>query len=195
MLISAREAARRLEEVGVTRRQTRRLIALGFAGAPVTTPSTVLVEEDRVAALADRPRLTGADLDRWFPHGVFVARRDVDLRPPKSPSSPSSPPSRLLEQVRSGWEFSPYTGVWIRVLAGRHGHVPLVATTCGFVALGADITGVRAAGDGRYVLELTAPGDWFAGIGGARLVTARGRPWVLHRGPADGRETVPTMGE
>lgn len=69
-------------------------------------------------------------------------------------------------------------GVWW--VAGR---LPWVATICGFVLVGADLTGFREDPSGMghgtsFVLE--SPGEWFAAFDGRRLpTTVGGHSWLL----------------
>jgi hypothetical protein len=170
MLISGRRAAARLEAAGLTNRQARRVLAAGFAGAPVRTSAALLFEQESVEALAAWPVLSDDLVAAALPGGAFVARRDVDLLP----GAPD-----LVEALRGGWALSPLTAVWIRVRIGSHGHLPLVATVGGFVAGGAEITGLVTAGASGYRLDLRAPGPWFDALAGRRLPTGPGRPWVV----------------
>jgi hypothetical protein len=54
-----------------------------------------------------------------------------------------------------------------------------VATVCGFVARGAEITAVLPQHGGGYRLEVRDPGPWYDTMVERRLQTGRGRPWVL----------------
>jgi hypothetical protein len=71
------------------------------------------------------------------------------------------------------------------------GHFPSVATVSGFIALGANIVGVREdptrpgypAFRVRHptTLSLAEPGGWFDDFRGRRLPTGPGRPWTIRR--------------
>jgi len=156
MLISERQAAERLRPAGVTYRQARALLDAGLAGATQRTGSATLVDEDAVAALASWPVLTDEDVELACPWGMFVARAD-----------------------RPTWDFSPVSSVWIRSRIDMHGHLPFVATVCGFVTRGAEITDVLRVRGSGYHLELRDPGVWFDHVREHRLLTGRGRPWAL----------------
>ena len=169
MLISARQAAERLGVQGVTRRQARELLSAGFAGDPVVTRGAHLYDADRVDELAGWTRLRWPDVMRACPHGLFVARRFVDVRTPRC---------EQLAAVRGEWRLSPWSALELRFRVERGGPVPLVATVCGHVALGAEIQHVRGDRTGRWQFGLEDPGLWFEGMSGHRLWTGPGRPWV-----------------
>ncbi|MDP2773444.1 MAG: hypothetical protein Q8O61_07780 [Nocardioides sp.] len=121
-----------------------------------------------------RPLVHERAVDAVCPSGVFVARRDLDLR---------SPRAQQLADLRDGWDLSPWTRVWIRVVCGRDGWLPFVATVGGFVALGAEVTGVMPTSERQCRLELRDPGTWFETLRGARFPTGPGRDWVLRGSP------------
>ena len=136
MLLSARAAARVLADVGVTRNQTARLLATGFAGPVTAAGGALLYDERRVRDLAARPQVDVLTLDEVCPGGVLTVRRDVDL---------SAPRSAQLDLVRTGWPFSLATMLVLRLRVQRHGSVALVAATAGFVSLGADLVAVSGS--------------------------------------------------
>jgi hypothetical protein len=159
-MISARQAAARLGEVGVTRRQANEVLEAGLAGPPVRTSSAVLYEEEAVDALATWPVLPDDLVDAACPWGLFIARQRLDT-------------------CLDSWAFSPMTSVWIWSRIERHGHLPFVSTICGFVTDGAEITRTIPLRGGGYQLQLRDPGPWFDGFRERRLLSGRGRPWVV----------------
>ena len=71
-----------------------------------------------------------------------------------------------------------------------------MATICGFVNTGAEITKVIPVRGSGYQFELRDPGPWFDGFREHRLLTGRGRPWVLRENAAHGKlvgVTVPNV--
>ena len=166
MLISAREAARELAAVGVPRRHVRRLIACGAAGPVTRTAGAVLVDGQRVADLAARPRLSEDDVTDACPWGVFIARREV--RDPQD-----------REELGRDWRFSIWTMVRLRTWIDRHGFVPLVATVSGFVLGGGEITAVTQVRAELFSLAVDPPGAWFERLEGTRIDSPPGRPWMV----------------
>ena len=162
--MSAREARSLLEGAGVTSRQARRLLEAGFAGAAQITPAAHLYERGRVLELATRPWLTHSELDALFTREVFISRRDVSMTAPREVQ---------LEALHGGWDLAPSTRVLLRVRCAQHGFVPFVATVAGFVALGAELTGVTGRDLRDAVLTLREPGPWFEQVRGRRLASGR----------------------
>jgi hypothetical protein len=175
-LISERQAASMLAEVGVSRRQSRKLLAAGFAGEPIRTSTASLYDEAQVAALTARPVTDLTALDAAFPHGIFVARRAVDVRAPRE---------RQVEELARGWRMSPANAIWISVHLDHEGPLPFVATTCGFVAFGADIMDVHLPAPQAADLQLQDPGEWYASLEGRRLPIGPGAEWVIRNAPWD----------
>lgn len=173
-LISSRGAEAMLGEVGLARRQARRVLAAGLAGAPLVTPSALLYRTADVEALTRWPLLSVREVDAACPSGIFVARRDLDLTAPRT---------EQLDAVRDGWDLSPWTQIWIRVVCERDGGLPFVATVSGIVALGAEVAGVALVAERRCRLELRDPGAWFRTFRSARFPTGPGRDWVLRGSP------------
>jgi hypothetical protein len=164
-LISQREATALLRtDAGLGERHARRLLAAGFAGPATGTRGARLYAGDRVAALGATTSVTDTELDRCCPHGLFVARRDIDLTQDRD---------RLVAALTDGWLYSPWTAVWLIVRIKRHGAFPLVATVGSFVVLGADIVQVTTGGQ----LRLREPGPWFGDLAHRRLTTGPGREW------------------
>jgi len=110
-----------------------------------------------------------AALDTACPRGMFVARRALDITLSRS---------EQLDVLRSGWPLSPWTRLLLHTRVAD-GPMPFVATICGFVALGADITDVTVEPDGATSLGLSAPGSWFGLVVRRRLPTGPGRSWVI----------------
>jgi hypothetical protein len=173
-LITSREAEARLAYPGLARRQARRVLAAGLAGPAMATRSAVLYQAEAVNDLTCWPVLTEAEVDVACPSGVFVARRDLDLM---------SPRAEVVQALREGWDLSPYTSAWIRAVCQQDGCLPFVATVGGFVALGAEITGVAQTADRQRRLDLRDAGEWFEMFRGARFPTGPGRDWVLRGSP------------
>ncbi len=168
-LISGREAARELAEIGLTRRQSCRVLAAGLAGAPIRTSSAVLYERHRVRELADRPVAGSTQVAEACPSGVFIARRDVDA---------SRSEAERRAALQPAWAFSPLTAVLIRAKVEQDGSLPLVATVSGFVTTGADLMGATRGPEG-YVLDLRPPGPWFDPLRQCRVPSGPGREWLV----------------
>jgi len=194
MLVSTREAARILADVGLTRPQATRLVRAGFAGPAIRTAGSVLYDGHLVQALVDWPRVDELELTGACPRELFVARlgptRGLDLL---------SPRPEQLEAAGRSWDLSPWTRLLLQLRVGQHGSVPFVATVCGYVGVGADITAlaldrgpvpeepptdgsssIGCSGDRELVrLELGDPGEWFETLRGRRFCTGRGGPWIV----------------
>ena len=175
MLVSAREAALILTvETELSRERARRVLSCGLAGHPQRTPAQLLHDETRVQALATRPMVTDAEIDDACPSGLFWARRLVDV---------TEPVARQREVIARGWDFSAYTRVALLPRIERAGgRFPLVATVCGFVTLGADLTDVvpRSTDAGFvYDLRLDDPGPWFERLRDRRVPSTPGRAWSI----------------
>lgn len=181
MLISSREAAQILSATGLTRDRARRVLLAGFAGEGLRTRGSLLYEDARVRALLEWPVVDPRVLRDTCRQGVFVARlRDLG-------SEPSTPPSADL-RLRQ-WQLSPWARLEMRRVVETQGFLPLVATVCGFVAVGANITAVwpgrssspeGSSGQGS-TLDLDEPGEWFEQFRNRRLVTGPGSAWLLWR--------------
>ena len=169
MLISGREAAARLASIGMPRRQANLALGAGLAGWGMRTPSAVLYEGDRVDALVRRPTVEPDAVARHCPEGLFLDRRVTDVRR-FDPLGVAA-----VDELRLGW----LNGALLAVSVDLNGSLPYVATVCGFVVLGAEITGVRSGVPGHFSLELTEPGAWFEAWRGRRWPTGPGREWSL----------------
>jgi hypothetical protein len=179
-----------LAAVGVPRRHARRLIACGAAGPVIRTKGALLVDDQRVAALAAREHLGAPELDAVCPWGLFVARRDVPVpdNPQAHPDGSAHPDDSArpddpaqLALLGERWTFSIYTAVWIRSRIERHGFLPIVATVSGFVLGGGDITAVTVLKPSADLHDLTVepPSAWFDRVKDTRVDTPPGRPWMV----------------
>jgi hypothetical protein len=171
-LLSGRQAAQVLAGVGLNRSRARQVLAAGLAGEPIRTSSALLYDASEVQALTARPVVTWRDVAAMDLHTLFVARGDVD------------PQLSRLDQVRElseAWRFQPLVGVELRWRVEKFGPVPFVATVCGFVALGAELTRFRPR-----TLErpgaVSEPGAWYEAFRDKRFPTRPGRPWIMWEG-------------
>jgi hypothetical protein len=165
VLISTREAAQILAATGLTRDRARWLLQAGFAGEGMRTRGSLLYDEARVRALLEWPAVDPSALDGARRSGIFLARvmGPIDGRT---------------------WNLSPYTRLQIRLAIETQGYLPFIATVCGFVASGANITAVwpGSSGSGEdSTLDLDEPGEWFAPFRSSRFVTGPGGAWLLWR--------------
>ena len=186
MLISSREAAQILAATALTRDRARRLLLAGFAGEGIRTRGSLLYEDARVRALLDWPVVDPVALRDTCKQGLFVARlRDLRSEPGNAEpgnAEPNSLPGGDLAQRQ--WQLSPWVRLEMRRVVEAQGFLPLVATVCGFVASGADITAVwpGASGSGQgSTLDLEEPGTWFEEFRNRRFVTGPGSAWLLLR--------------
>jgi hypothetical protein len=197
-LFSAREAARLLEFVGVSRRRTRQLLRCGLAGPPVVAANALLYDADRVSALCRWPLSTLGELDELCPRGSFLARRYVDAEPPPADDRPDGWTDRRTDGWTDGWPLSPLTAVWIRHRVDQEGAFPFLGVVCGFITRGADITGVTLQGQSTvsrsggsrsggsqplYRLELAPPGGWFESLRQHRLAAPGGKTFMVRGWP------------
>ena len=136
------------------------------------TKGALLVDDQPVAALVERERLSGPELDAVCPWGLFVARRDVPV---------TGDPREQLARLGERWTFSIYTAVWIRSRIERHGFLPILATVSGFVLGGGDIKAVTILNTSADLHDLTveAPSAWFDQVKDTRVDTPPGRPWMV----------------
>ena len=169
-LISERQAAGLLAEVGLSRRHARRVLASGLAGSPLITSAATLFDRALVEELVSRPLCRVDHVDTVCPRGLFIARRDVDVRETREEQC------RTLE---SGWGLSWLTAAVLGMRVERDGPFPFVATVAGFVAFGGSIEALSSDGAGGVRLHLGPPGQWFSGMARAALVTGPGRDWII----------------
>ncbi len=176
MALTARAAARLLVDFGVTRNQTRQLLADGFAGAASPMAGALLYDEERVWDLAARSTVSPAEMAAVCRGGLLTARRRVDLARDRD---------EQLATVSAAWPFSRYTWIVIDARIKRHGSLPVVAAWAGFVSLGAEIVSTRRVGTQASTgvplveLDLVEPGEWFEAFRERRWPTGRGREWSL----------------
>ena len=172
MLISQREAARILTEVGPSRRLAEKVLATGLAGTPLRSTASLLYDRSRVEALAAWPTTHREEQQRVCPHGLFVARRLVDV---------TQPLEVQYDTATTNWDLSPYTRVRLRARVAEHGPMPFIAATCGWVTTAAEITAVLVARNGRAVFTLDQPGAWADAFREHRVPTLPGRSWQIRR--------------
>jgi hypothetical protein len=160
--------------IGLAPEQSRQLLIAGFAGTGQRAGRATMYDERQVRALASRPFV---DLDRLAgvcPHGLYIARLSrstgFDL---------AWPWRRQADVVASQPWMPPLTRATINVRIAAWGCLPWVATISGFVAFGADATGVQRATDGTTCFRFREPGGWFDFLTGTCFPTGRGRHWVL----------------
>lgn len=178
MDLSGRQAALllTLPPTSLTRRSARRVLACGLAGTPRIGGSTWLYDDDAISALQARQTITAQECAQLFPHGIFVSRRQVDVR---------WPAAQRREILGRGWPIGLVTQLLIVACLATDGFLPLVATVGGFVVDGFDVTGVAMSGGGdgndgtTHDLTLADPGEWFDQLRETRLPTGRGREWTM----------------
>lgn len=172
MWISGREAAALLRVTLPTREHARLVLRTRLAGEPVRTHAALLYDEAAVRALAERPQVSGDELEA-FPTGLFVARlsRDtrVDVRAPWAETA-----AVVAVQPAMPTLTAALTGVRMQVW-----QLPWVATLCGYVVFCAQAHGFLAAEPGTVRFDLREPGEWAATLTGRLLATRPGRPWCL----------------
>ena len=173
-LISAREAARRLEATGVGRRRTRQLLQCGVAGQPTAAGGALLYDADRVEALCAWPSLSLDDIDEVCPRGVFLARRYVSCQ---------LPTAELDREWGGDWALSPLTAISLRLTIERDGYFPFVGAVCGLVTFGADVTVVRPETRSTYRLTFAPPGEWFESIREHRVTAPGGKTFMVRGWP------------
>jgi hypothetical protein len=168
-LLSGRQAAQVLAGGGLNRSRAQQVLAAGLAGEPIRTSSALLYDAARVQALVERPVVTWRDVAAMDLHTLFVARGEVDPRQSR------------LDQVRAlseTWRFQLFTGVELKWRVEKFGPVPFLATVCGFVAFGAELSQFRPrALEGAG--SVSEPGPWFEAFRDTRFPSGPGRPWVL----------------
>jgi hypothetical protein len=172
VLISSREAAQILAATGLTRERARRVLLAGFAGDGLRTRGSLLYEEKRVRSLVDWPLVDSGVLRETCAQGLFVARVTGLER--------TQGPDLVAGLALRPWQLSPWASLEMRRVIEAQGVLPLVATVCGFVATGADITAVWPGREGS-TLALDEPGAWFEQFTNRRLVTGPGSSWLLWR--------------
>lgn len=135
--LSRREACDLLRErAGIDRETARRVLAAGLAGPGVRLRGSILHDRAAVESLASRPLL-----GPWMPEvcrqGTFVARlgqRRADV---------GAPQAEQLRAAGGPWRFSALARVKLHVMVEGRDFLPFVATTGGFVVLGAVVASPR----------------------------------------------------
>jgi hypothetical protein len=89
--------------LGIPRRKAQRVLASGLAGTPLRRPGAHLHDARTIAALVERPELAADGVQAHARHGLFVARRDVDVRQPPADLRPGS-------ALAGDWDSSPGSG-------------------------------------------------------------------------------------
>jgi hypothetical protein len=172
-------AARALAGVVGSDEQARILLRAGACGPGRRVGGVVVYDEGAVLALAERPWVDEADLRRACPHGFYLGRLartlSLDL---------TLPWEQVGAQVRQLPAMPWLTSGLLAARVGLFGRLPWVATLCGLVVHGADLTGFDEPPGGRVAFRLERPGTWFEALEGRWFPTGRGgRPWVI-RDPA-----------
>lgn len=135
----------------------------------------VLHDADRIRALSDAPVIGADDLEEACPGGLFVTRG--------------------WGAVEGPWPFSTWTAVWLRDRIATRGHVASVTTIGSFVVGCAEIADVRRGTEGYHLMTRPTCGTWAEVFRGARVLTGRGRPWViLEPAVSSGRRCVGVEG-
>lgn len=177
MWVSGREAVGILTPVVAGAAQARILLRAGLAGHALEVRRR-LYDEGQVRALAERPLVEESALPVLCPHGLYIARQ------PRSVIVDAGSRWEDLTAALGGMPRMPgLTAALLSVRLGVAGRLPWVATICGFVLVGADLTGFceDRSGAGRgTTFDLERPGEWFAAFDARRLpTTVGGRPWHL----------------
>jgi hypothetical protein len=171
VLISEREAARRLAHHGRSLAASQHLLSTGIAGRPLRTAVATLYDEERVDDLVARPHIDAVGFSDAFPGGTVVARlprcRSFDVE--------GTWPERA--QTMSGpWRVTSRKRFLLAVTVQRQPGYPFLLSVAGHVVGGASIIGLESAADGAETSFVLEPaGEWLAPMTGRRL---RG-----HRGP------------
>jgi hypothetical protein len=166
------QAARVLAGVGLNRSRARQVLAAGLAGEPIRTSSALLYDAATVQALVERPVVTWRDVAAMDLHTLFVARGEVD---------PSLSRPEQVRALSEAWRFELFVDVELAWRVERFGPVAFVATVCGFVVFGAELSRFRPRTLARAG-ALSEPGPWFGAFRDMRFPTGPGRPWVLWEG-------------
>lgn len=177
--VSARGAAAILAGDGISRKMSRRILAAGLAGEPLRTSSATLYDASRVRGLLERPIV---DVDQLPPP---CDRALLEIRVPPGSTSQS--------WTRIG-NAGAIVRVQLRVLAERYDLLPAVATCCGFVLGGFEVTGALPLNEEALYeavpsqaltkLQAQPPGEWLTEFSDRRLPSTAGNPWRLWVQPA-----------
>lgn len=172
MLISEREAANRLYIwLGLPRTSARHVLRSGVAGVAQPQPDGSLgYDADAVDALTRWSVLDEEDdLMEVTPGGIAVAR----LRQGR-PWSPNWSGDQEREVMSGPWPVNILVAVRIEGCVMRDGYFPVIATMCGFVVAGADITERLALSRDPIRLPLGPPGEWYDRVRHSRWPGGRG---------------------
>lgn len=170
MLLTERQAAELLGELGLPRERARRALLAGIAGRGIRTRAATLYEEAEVRALM-KPPIDGSELAPECQRGMFVARVGAaDLL---------APMQAQRDAVRMHWQINPWVRVHLSIRIEEKGFVPFLATMSGFVVLGGDIIGGSLDDEFGAALDLDEPGHWFDPLRGRRFLTGPGNPLLL----------------
>jgi len=171
--MTGRAAARALSGVVGSDEQARILLRAGARGPGLRAGGVVLYDDGPVLQLAQRPFVDDGHLVGACPHGLYAARLARTL-----PLDLSLPWERVGAQVR---ELPAMPWLTAGLLVGRvglFGRLPWVATLCGLVVHGAELTGFDDVPGGRTEFRLERPGPWFEHLERRWFPMGRGgRPW------------------
>ena len=170
--MTGRAAARALSGVVGSDEQARILLRAGACGPGLRAGGVVLYDDGPVLQLAQRPFVDDGHLVGACPHGLYVARLARTL-----PLDLSLPWERVGAQVR---ELPAMPWLTAGLLVGRvglFGRLPWVATLCGLVVHGAELTGFDdVPGEGRS-------SGWSDRARGSSTWSAAGSRWAAVGGP------------
>jgi|GEM_PF-3523302 len=173
MLISARQAADILRWGGFNVDRSRLLLRSGVAGG-VPTSSGTMYDEDRVRELAVRRFVRPAEIATACPGGILVGRlartKSLDL---------TADAATQLAAVHGPWRVPLLWGILLDHCAKSGTPMPFVATVCGYVLVGAEVTGFERGTGDRATLHLREAGPWFASLRERRWLAGRGGPALL----------------
>jgi len=171
VLISEREAARRLAVHGTSLSASQHLLATGIAGTPVRTAVATLYDDDRIDQLVARPHIKADEFVQAFGVGVVIARL------PRSRAFDVDASWDERAQVMAGpWHLTSMNWIALSVTVRQGRGYPMLLSVSGHVVGGARIVAINAAsGRPTVTFGLEPAGELLAPIVGRRL---RG-----HRGP------------
>ncbi|WP_067437509.1 hypothetical protein [Nocardioides jensenii] len=191
-MLSARQAAAVLVDMGVTRASARRALLAGVAGPGLRLRGSLLYDERRVRALV-RPHLQAPDLVESVQRPCFVARvGEGVLQTGNGEAQTSEEVRRCEEQARRalepGWHMSWLTRMLLGLRVERRQPMAFIGLVGGFLAIGAEVTaihgsqrdhaGTAQAGMQQATLTLEAPGAWFEQFAGRHLPMSFRARWT-----------------
>jgi hypothetical protein len=125
--------------------------------------------------VAQRPLVDESVLAAACPRGLYVGRASRTIR-----LDVSSPWEEVSKQVRQRPVMPALSVALLMARLRLVGRLPWVATLCGFVVHGADLTGLDHWPDGHDAFRLEPPGPWFVHLQRRWFPTGRGgRPWLI----------------